>query len=196
MLLQYIIKEDTPSKIQTAAETALKTGVTWIEICAPSSVDDDCLKDVIEHIRPQLADKGAVLIIADRYEQAKEWQCDGVHLYSPDKPVSAVRVAMDAWPIIGVNVSNLTDVQALRSLDIDYFFFESNGTPEDIDTVTRIARYLDDNTIETPLVIGGDITEANISTHIRAGAAAIATGNADNLDDMIRICRESTQQNI
>ncbi|MCM1004728.1 MAG: thiamine phosphate synthase [Lachnospiraceae bacterium] len=196
MLLQFITKEDTVGKIETAARTAMEAGVNWIEICAPESVSDDELKALIEKLRPDLAEKDVVLILGNRYEQAKEWQCDGVHIYSTDKPLSAVRVAVDAWPIIGVSVTDRASAEALRGLDIDYLFFESNATPEALENIREIAKYLEDNMIETPLVAGGDITEGDILNHVDAGAAAIATSNLETLGTLLHFTRNLTQKNV
>lgn len=196
MLLQFIIKEDTIEKIEQTARAVMDAGVNWIEICAPDKVSDDELKALIDKLRPELADKGVVLIIGNRYEQAKEWQCDGVHIYDTAKPISAVRVALDAWPIIGVSVKDEASAVALRPYDIDYLYYESAGTPEDYETLKDIAKYLDENTIETPLVAGGDITEGNILSHIDAGVAAIATSDLDTLGTLLHFAANETQKNI
>lgn len=196
MLLQFIIKSGNAAEIETQARRALEAEVTWIEICAPDTVSDEELKRVIDNLRPDLADKGTVLIIGNRYEAAKEWQADGVHVYALDRPVSAVRVALEAWPIIGVNVADREAAESMRPYDIDYLFFESDGTPEALDNLRQIATYLDENAIETPLVCGGDITEGNILTHVQAGAAAIATSDIDNLGTLLHITRIVTQENV
>lgn len=194
MLLQFIIKEASKEKIEETARTAMEAGVNWIEICAPDSMSNEDLKEVIDKIRPELAEKGAVLILGNRYEQAKEWQCDGVHIYSTERPVSTVRVAVDAWPIIGVSVTDEASATALRPYDIDYLFYESAGTPEDLEAISDIAKYLDANTIETPLVVGGDITEGNILSHIDSGASAIATSNIDTLGTLLHFTRNLTEE--
>lgn len=196
MLLQYIIKADKPGDIESQARAAMDAGVNWIEICAPTSVSDEELKSVVDNLRPDLADKGVMLIISNRYEQAKEWQTDGVHLYNLDKPVSAVRMAVDAWPVIGVNVADREAAEALRPYDIDYLFFVSDGTPEALDNVHKIAQYLDENAIETPLVVGGDITPANVLSHVQAGAAALATSDLTTLGALLHETANLTQKNV
>lgn len=196
MLLQFIIKAGNAAEIEAQARRALEAEVTWIEICAPDTVSDEELKRVIDNLRPDLADKGTVLIIGNRYEPAKEWQADGVHVYALDRPVSAVRVALEAWPIIGVNVADREAAESMRPYDIDYLFFESDGTPEALDNLRQIATYLDENAIETPLVCGGDITEGNLLTHVQAGAAAIATSDIDNLGTLLHLTRNVTQKNV
>lgn len=196
MLLQFILKAGNAAEIEAQARRALEAEVTWIEICAPDTVSDEELKRVIDNLRPDLADKGAVLIIGNRYEAAKEWQTDGVHVYALDRPVSAVRVALEAWPIIGVNVADRDAAESMRPYDIDYLFFESDGTPEALDNLRQIATYLDENAIETPLVCGGDITEGNLLTHVQAGAAAIATSDIDNLGTLLHLTRNVTQKNV
>lgn len=197
MLVQFIIKSDNPANIEAQALKAIEAGVNWIEINAPEKISDEQLKEVIEKIRPQLAEKNVVLIIGNRYEAAKEWQIDGVHVYSLDgRPVSAVRVALEAWPIIGVNVADREAAEALRPYDIDYLFFESDGTPEALEKIREIAKYLDENAIETPLVTGGDVTAANMLSHVDSGTAAVATSDPEALDALLHLAHNVTQKNV
>lgn len=196
MLLQFIITAKSAAEIEAQARRALEAGIIWIEICAPDSVDDASLKETLEKLRPEMAEKDAVLIIGDRYEAAKEWQVDGTHIYTQDNPISAIRRAVEAWPIIGVSVNGLDEATRLNGLDIDYLYFNSDGTPEALETIRSIARYLDENAIETPLVAGGDITEANLQAHVEAGAAAVATSDPDNLQELQHQAANSTQINV
>lgn len=193
MLLQFIIKAATPEAIEAQAHAALEAGVNWIEICAPDSVSDDGLKSVVEKLRPELADKGAALIIGHRYTQAKDWKADGVHIYSSGSPISAVRVAVEAWPIIGANVADRSAAEALRPYDIDYLFFEADGSPEALETIRDIAAYLNDNGVETPLVCGGKISAADVREYAGAGAAAVATSELDSLEELLQVCRDITK---
>lgn len=197
MLLQFIIKAASAEEIYKQARRAMEAGVTWIEICAPESVRDDELKTVVERLRPELAEKTVVLIIGgNRYEKAKEWETDGVHVYAMARPVSAVRVAIDAWPIIGVSVASLPEVESTCRYDIDYLYFESDGTPEALETIREIAHFLDKNAIEKPLVAGGGITPANILEVVDAGAASVASSNIDAVEELLHIARNITQKNV
>lgn len=196
MLLQFIIRENNIEAILSAARKAMDAGINWIEIDAPDSIDNEQITSAIESLRQELADKGCVLIIGRRHELVKENQIDGVHIYSHDRPISAVRLSIEAWPIIGVNVSSKKDAESYRTYDIDYLFFESDGTPEALQTIREISHYLNENTIETPLVCGGDISPANAASHIEAGTAALATSDLNTLQEMKHITDNATQVNV
>lgn len=190
MLLQFVIKADKAEDIESQARRVIDAGINWIEIDAPVSVSDAEMGDMVGRLRPLLAEKGVVLIIGSRFEAAKEWQADGVHVYSSERPVSAVRVALEAWPIIGVDVDGREAAESLRAYDIDYLYYRSDGTAEALETVREIARYLDENEIETPLVCGGEVTPANLTAHVKAGAAAVATSDMESLPEMLRLTRD------
>ena len=197
MLLQYIIKAETPQDIEAQARKALEEGVNWIEIFAPEDMDDTTVKGIVEKLRPALAEKGAVLILAERPELAKEVEADGVHVYSTaERPVSAVRVAVDAWPIIGVSVYSLQDVVALRSSDIDYMYYCADGTPESLETLYEMAHWLDMEAVDKPLVVGGDVSGANVEMYVQKGAAAVATSRLDDVPALLHFTANLVQENV
>lgn len=152
---------------------ALAAGVVWLEIDADVSVSDDTVASVIDTIRPELAERNCMLILAGRIDTAKTLKADGVHIYRSERPVSAVRVALDAWPIIGVSVSSRDDAEALRGYDIDYLYLDRNPG-DDTKPVSEIAAWLEEKDIETPLVAAGAITAADVEALARAGANAVA----------------------
>lgn len=173
MLLQYIIKGDSVEDIMTQARAALDAGLNWIEIKAGDNVSDAQLGKLIEELRPEMADKNCVLILAARIDAVKDFKTDGVHVYSMDRPVSAARVALEAWPIIGVSVDSREGAEALRGYDIDYLFLDRK--PEDETTVvSQIAAYLNEKDIETPLVAAGVRNAADAARLAEAGANAVA----------------------
>lgn len=196
MLLQFIIKDNNADTIRSAAHQALEAGINWIEIDAPPQISDDTLTSVVEDLRKELADRGCMLIIGSRYALAKKIQADGVHIYKSDRPLSAVRSEIEAWPVIGVNVNSKADAEAYRALDIDYLFFNSDGTPESLDTIQEITSYLDENAIETPLVCGGNITPTNAITHVQKGVTALATSDLSTLQELKHITDNATPVNV
>lgn len=187
MLLQFIIRENSIDSIRSSARKAMSIGINWIEIDAPESVSNEDISSLVDTLRQELADKGCVLIIGRRYDLVKAVQADGTHIYNHDRPISAVRTALEAWPIIGVNISSQEDTESYRNYDIDYLFFESDGTHEALDTIKSIADYIDENAIETPLVCGGNITTANALSHIQSGAAALAASDINVLQEIKRL---------
>jgi thiamine-phosphate pyrophosphorylase len=173
MLLQYIIKGETEEDIMAQARAALDAGIVWLEIKAAESVPDDVLASILDSLRSELAEKNCVLILADRLEAAKELKADGVHLYDVSRPASAARVALEAWPIIGVDVSCRADAESLRGYDIDYLVAHMAGD-ESLGLLGEIAGYLAEKDVETPLVAAGNINAGNISAIAGAGANAVA----------------------
>ena len=177
MLTQYIINTSSLTDLETQLRAALDAGALWVEINADSSVSDADISATVEKFRPEMAEKNAVLILADRYELVKELKVDGVHMRDRSVPLSKVRVALDAWPILGVSVSTPEDVQALRGNDIDYLYL-STALPSGLDSVTAIAALLDQKIIEAPLVAAGGITADNAMQAIEAGANSLAINSS------------------
>lgn len=195
MLLQYIIKGDSVEDIKTQARAALDAGLNWIEIKAGENVADAQLGKLIEELRPEMADKNCVLILAARIDAAKDFKADGVHVYSMDRPVSAARVALDAWPIIGVSVDSREAAEALHGYDIDYLFLDRRPD-DDTAVVSQIAAYLNEKDIETPLVAAGARNAADAARLAEAGADAVAIGKeiaADGEDLKTAIERMKTE---
>ncbi len=178
MLTQYILKTSDTQDMRLQMRHAVDAGCQWIEIKAHSSVSDADISATVEDFRTELAGNNAVLIIADRYELARDIKADGVHMYSRDTPVSKVRLALEAWPILGVSVRNADDVAMLRGHDVDYIFREAEGgfdaDTAAADDVTAIAAALNEKVIEAPLVAPGGIGLHNAMKLIEAGANALA----------------------
>lgn len=189
MLTQYILKTADAQDMRRRLRAALDAGCLWIEIKADAAVSDADISATVEEFRSELAANNTVLILADRYELAKEIKADGVHMYDRGIPVSKVRLALEAWPILGVSVRNAADVNLLRGHDIDYIFRESEAgidhDPQALDDVTAIAAFLNENDMETPLVVAGGIDTRNAMKIIEAGAnslaidSSVAAGDAD-----------------
>lgn len=198
MLLQYIIKSDNEDDIMAQARAALDAGITWLEIKAADEVSDDSLASIIEKLRPELAEKNCVLILAGRIDTAKDLKADGVHIYTTDRPVSAARVALEAWPIIGVSVVDKAAAEALRGYDIDYLFLECDKEDE-ANVVSEIAKYLDEKDIETPLVASGVNSAEDARRLAGCGANAVAAdrqiaADASSLKDAIIAMKEVTDK--
>ena len=173
MLTQYIITTDSATDLNIQMRAALDAGCDWVEINATPAVSDADITATVNQFRPEMAEKNAVLIVADRYELVKELQVDGVHMRDRSVPLSKVRVALDAWPILGVSISKANDVHALRSSDIDYLFFEP-ALPSGLDTVTATAALLNEKIVDAPLVAAGGISADSAMKVIEAGANSLA----------------------
>ena len=66
MLTQYIINTSSLTDLETQLRAALDAGALWVEINADSSVSDADISATVEKFRPEMAEKNAVLILADR----------------------------------------------------------------------------------------------------------------------------------
>lgn len=176
MLIQYIIDTDNSAEIEQQMSAAIEAGVQWIEIKAADTVSDADITAIVEKFRSKLAEDNVVVVLAARYELVKELQVDGVHVYNRAVPLSKIRLALDAWPMLGVSVENSEDVTALRGFDIDYIFLSPTFTADGnrLDDVKSIAALLDADTIEAPLVCGGGITFDNARDAINVGAGSLA----------------------
>lgn len=104
-----------------------------------------------------------------------------MHLYDLQKtPFSQVRVHVEAWPIIGVSVATVADTIALQGRDLDYLFFAG----DDLNRLTEIAAWLNENAIEWPLVAYPCKLDTGMQA-IEAGATALAIDSAVSEDPAI-----------
>jgi len=177
MLTQFIINTADTADMQAQLRAALHAGCSWVEIKAAGTVSDADISATIEMFRAEMADKNMVLILADRYELAKEIKADGVHIYNRDIPLSRIRNYLEAWPILGVSVAGAADIESLQGHDIDYIFY-SPALPSGLDEISAIAAKLQDKVIECPLVAAGGINHDNYMKPVDAGADAVAIDRA------------------
>lgn len=126
--------------------------------------------------------RGALLIVNDHIDLAREIDADGVHLGKEDGAAAQARVHLAAGKLIGVSCyDSLEAAHAAVKAGADYVAFGSffpsqvkpGAVPAPVALLTRAKQALD-----VPLVAIGGITAENGGELVRAGADALAVISA------------------
>ena len=136
----------------------------------------------LQRLAPICRRSGALLIVNDSVELAREVQADGVHLGKDDGDVATARRVLGARACIGVSCYNeLQRARDAAANGADYVafgsFFPSATKPgavrADLDLLRRARQALD-----LPIVAIGGIDAGNAGHLVEAGADAVAVVSA------------------
>lgn len=159
---------------------ALKGGARIIQLREKEMPKDEILK-VALRLREITKRYGALLIINDYVDTAKDSNADGVHLGQKDLPIEDARKMLGPDRIIGISTHSLNEAVDAQSRGADYiglgpiFPTETKETGPPIGT--KIIRKVKEN-VNIPIVAIGGITLNNIDEVIEAGADAVAVISA------------------
>ena len=125
---------------------------------------------------------GALFIVNDSPELAREVDADGVHLGKDDGGVTAARAIMGAEKLVGVSCYNeIARARTAQSQGADYVafgsFFPSATKPQAVRAGVELLQIAAAQ-IALPVVAIGGIDEDNAPALIAAGAAAVAVVSA------------------
>lgn len=175
-MLQYIISKNERYNIEEQTKMALNAGCRWIELDFEDTPIENA-KLIIEKIIPLCKETDAILIIDDYIDLVKELDITGVRLCKKNTTPADVRNILEGGPIIGVNVSSVGDIYALKGIDIDYVAlgdFKTLG----IDSYKKIVSEVRNAGIELPIVAYGDIYIEDIDNIMSTGVNGIAMSKA------------------
>lgn len=177
------------------ARMALCGGCKWIQLRMKNATDDE-VRSVAKEIQPLCRRHGAVFIIDDRVELARELCADGVHLGRNDMPVDEARGVLGGDFIIGGTANTFADIERLHRQGADYIGcgpFRFTSTKEKLAPVLGIEGYRDiirrmrEAGISLPVVAIGGITRADIPLIMATGVNGIAlSGTVLNAEDPVR----------
>lgn len=118
-LLQFITHQNERYGYLQGAEKALEGGCRWIQLRMKGAMNDE-VRNVARLLKPLCRSYGAVLLIDDRVELAKELDVDGVHLGKSDMPVEEARAILGGNKIIGGTANTTDDILRLAEAGADY----------------------------------------------------------------------------
>lgn len=146
-------------------------------------------------LRTLVSEFGAVFIVNDDVELARQVDADGVHLGGEDGSVAEARMLLGAAKIVGVSCYNRAPLalQAVRQ-GADYVafgaFFPSGIKPEAVRATPELLRQAR-HELSVPIVAIGGITAQNGAALIDAGVDALAVISALwNASDIERAARD------
>lgn len=168
------------------ARQALEGGCKWIQLRMKDSERSERLA-VATKMKRMCAKYGAVLIIDDDVETAKDIDADGVHLGKNDMPISEARAILGERFIIGGTANSFDDIVKIYRDGGDYVGcgpFRFTTTKKNLSPILGIDGYkaivarMRETGINIPMVAIGGITADDITDIAEAGITQFAISGA------------------
>ncbi|HHW93740.1 MAG TPA: thiamine phosphate synthase [Clostridiaceae bacterium] len=183
-------------------ESALKGGVTCIQLREKELNDEDFLKEALD-IAALCKQYNVPFIINDDVEIAIQSKADGIHVGQDDMPVELVRQKVGSDMIIGVSVSSLEEALEAVQNGADYLgvgAMFSTSTKLDVSVLSKETLREICTTVDVPVVAIGGIGKSNISqlsgTGVDGVALVSAIFSAENIEDECRLLRHLSEEMV
>ena len=184
--LQFITHQTDRYSYLESAEMALKGGCKWIQLRMKEAPLKK-VKEIALQLKPLCKEQGAILILDDYVELAKELEVDGVHLGKQDMPVNQARQILGEAFLIGGTANTFEDVEAHYRAGADYVGigpFRFTTTKKNLSPVLGLEGYssiitkMAQANINLPVVAIGGITYDDIPAILYTGINGIALSGA------------------
>jgi len=195
--LYYITDSDPRGRYLQTVRQALQGGARIIQYRAKQAPREAQLQALAE-LQPLCREAGALLLVNDDPQLARESQVDGVHIGQQDLSVTSARALLGPGRLIGVSTRTLEQALAAEAQGADYVAVGSiypTATKHDavqvgLDTLQRIRA-----AIKLPIVAIGGISRDLTPAVLDAGADSIAVISAIGSDpDPLMAARELALQ--
>ena len=197
-MLQYITNTQCTRPIPEQVKAVLEGGCRWIQLRMKEATLEE-VAEMARIIKPLTDEKEAFLIINDYVDVCRDVNCTGVHLGKSDMPPSKARLELGPLAVIGVTANTFADIEAVRSLDIDYIGigpFRNTATKANLapilgqDGVARICDQMQTAEINIACVAVGGIRTEDVQPLLEAGCNGLAISGAIAFaDDMAQATR-------
>ena len=174
-------------------ESALKGGVTCVQLREKELSDEEFLKEAIE-ISALCKTYGVPFFINDNVDVAIKCQADGIHVGQEDMKASQVRQKVGEDMMIGVSVHSVQEaIDAVKSgadcLGVGAVF--STSTKTDVDVLQMEVLRDICSAVDVPVVAIGGINKGNIEKLKGTGVDGVALVSAIfAADDIEKECCE------
>lgn len=174
-------------------ESALKGGVTCVQLREKELCDEEFLKEAIE-ISALCKTYGVPFFINDNVDVAIKCQADGIHVGQEDMKASQVRQKVGEDMMIGVSVHSVKEaIDAVKSgadcLGVGAVF--STSTKTDVDVLQMEVLRDICSAVDVPVVAIGGINKGNIEKLKGTGVDGVALVSAIfAADDIEKECCE------
>lgn len=197
-MVQFISHYNERYSYLDSIQLAIKGGCKWIQL-RMKDVTCDEIRPVAVEVLKYCRKAGAVFIIDDYVELAKEVGADGVHLGKNDMPVRQARDILGNNAIIGGTANNFEDVRKLYDDGVNYIgcgpfrFTETKRGLSPILGCSGIRNIIDsmrNEHLNLPIVAIGGIRADDIPQIMNCGVSGIAvSGSVLNADDPVEEMR-------
>lgn len=197
-MLQYITNTACGKSIPEQVKAVLAGGCRWIQLRMKDAAHDEVM-EMAKTIKPLTDEKEAFLIINDYVDICRDVNCTGVHLGKTDTPPSKARMELGPLAVIGVTANTFADIEAVRSLDIDYIGmgpFADTKTKENLapilglEGVSALCNEMNAAEINIAHVAVGGVKLEDVKPLLEAGCDGIAVSGAiafaDDMEEATR----------
>lgn len=183
-------------------ESAIKGGVTCVQLREKQLNDEDFLKEAVE-ISALCRKYNVPFFINDNVEVAIKCNADGIHVGQEDMAAEQVRSRVGDDMMIGVSVHSVEEaLEAVKNgadcLGVGAIF--STSTKTDVDVLPREVLCDICNAVDIPVVAIGGIGKENISqlagTGVDGVALVSAIFGADDIENECRILRHLSEEMV
>lgn len=183
-------------------ESAIKGGVTCVQLREKQLNDEDFLKEAVE-ISALCRKYNVPFFINDNVEVAIKCNADGIHVGQEDMAAEQVRSRVGDDMMIGVSVHSVEEaLEAVKNgadcLGVGAIF--STSTKTDVDVLPRKVLCDICNAVDIPVVAIGGISKENISqlagTGVDGVALVSAIFGADDIEGECRILRRLSEEMV
>lgn len=183
-------------------ESAIKGGVTCVQLREKQLNDEDFLKEAVE-ISALCRKHNVPFFINDNVEVAIKCNADGIHVGQEDMAAEQVRSRVGDDMMIGVSVHSVEEaLEAVKNgadcLGVGAIF--STSTKTDVDVLPREVLCDICNAVDIPVVAIGGISKENISqlagTGVDGVALVSAIFGADDIENECRILRHLSEEMV
>lgn len=183
-------------------ESALKGGVTCVQLREKDLNDDDFLTEALE-ISALCRRYGIPFFINDNVELAIKCKADGIHVGQEDMSAAQVRQKVGSDMMIGVSVHSVKEaLEAVKNgadcLGVGAMF--TTSTKMDADVLSKEILRDICAAVDVPVVAIGGISKSNISelsgTGVDGVALVSAIFSADNIENECRLLRRLSEEMV
>lgn len=183
-------------------ESALKGGVTCVQLREKDLNDDDFLTEALE-ISALCRRYGIPFFINDNVELAIKCKADGIHVGQEDMSAAQVRQKVGSDMMIGVSVHSVEEaLEAVKNgadcLGVGAMF--TTSTKMDADVLSKEILRDICAAVDVPVVAIGGISKSNISelsgTGVDGVALVSAIFSADNIENECRLLRRLSEEMV
>lgn len=181
LVLDPVLCGGIAGMVQTT-QLAVANGVTAVQLRSEQAYDRRDWYQAALALKEVLAETTVPLLINDQVDVAMAVQADGVHIGQSDLPVDVVRKLIGTEKLIGLSVSNASQMQSVPWEQVDYLGIgpiyptNSKGDAAPVLGVEQLQKLVQSK--QCPAVAIGGINRSNITQVMQTGIDGVAVISA------------------
>lgn len=197
-MLQFITCHSEKYSLPEEAQMVIEGGCRWIQY-SPLGLTEEEKRTYATQIIEVCRENDSFMIIENDVELTKELGAYGLHLSDKGTTPAEARELLGAEPIIGVTVMTLTDIMALRGVDVDYVTIniaypcnnKDNKATELLENLSGLVKNARLQGCELPIVACGPFGMEGIKNVMATGVSGVALSSSIlDSDDPVKFTAE------